>query len=147
MGFINVSWHWKNDIHTVHLLAALFFLQGAKTGFSILPKDTSTCRWGRLGSNCRGRPLYPSATATSVVCSVSLEKKTTYTNHPPLNNSVQVYLCSKLIFAFYLHLAPHYELYYCLYHMYLSLFICIYIIYIAHIYLCNTGHSTPIFKI
>ena len=40
-------------IHTVHLLAALIFSMTAIWGFSILPKDTSASRWGRLWSNCR----------------------------------------------------------------------------------------------
>ena len=40
-------------IHTVHLLAALCCSMRGNSGFSILPKDTSACRWGRLGMNCR----------------------------------------------------------------------------------------------
>ena len=36
-------------IHTVHLLAALCRSMRGNSGFSILPKDTSACRWGRLG--------------------------------------------------------------------------------------------------
>ena len=42
--------HSHTHIHTVHLSATLF-LCGTIRGFSILPKDTSACRWGRLGSN------------------------------------------------------------------------------------------------
>ena len=36
-------------IHTVQLLAALCCSMRANSGFSILPKDTSACRWGKLG--------------------------------------------------------------------------------------------------
>ena len=36
-------------IHTVHLLAGLCCSMRHNSGFSILPKDTSACRLGRLG--------------------------------------------------------------------------------------------------
>ena len=52
----------------MHLLSALCCSMRGNSGFRILPKDTSACRWERLGSNCLASgwrtPLYPSATAT-----------------------------------------------------------------------------------
>ena len=38
-----------SHIHSVHLLAAQFSSMRGNSGFGILPKDTSACRWGRLG--------------------------------------------------------------------------------------------------
>ena len=43
----------QSHIHTVHLLAALCCSMRHNSGFSILLKDTSACRFFGLGSNCR----------------------------------------------------------------------------------------------
>ena len=55
----------QSHTHTVHLLAALCCSMRPNSGFSILLKDTSACRFGKTGdrtADCLqvgGRPLYP----------------------------------------------------------------------------------------
>ena len=46
---LQYSFAIHTQIHTVHLLAALFWSMRGNLWVSILPKDTSACGWGRLG--------------------------------------------------------------------------------------------------
>ena len=62
----------------MHLLAALCCSKRHNSGFSILLKDTSACRFGKTGDQTAdlqvgGRPLYPSATATPTSTAVHME--------------------------------------------------------------------------
>ena len=48
LPFTHSHTHWYSAS-----MGSSFFSMRGHSGFSIFPKDTSACRWGRLESNCR----------------------------------------------------------------------------------------------